>query len=362
MRIHSKWNEWDENQKQKYVEKLERTYPEGHPYAVYQGKNKGATSNATPVASEGSLREKFSKIFNSSVFEKMGEVIEDEQLKNDLFQFLKDELGIKKPKGDDLEIESQDRGYLLKIDGQEYLILSEDEAEEEAIDRTENLLEELGIEEAFGENIAEDVMNNCDIVFNSKFEQERFVSESVDSISQYYYDIGSEDESSDEFGEHSRADIEVHARLKEFNLIPDTETMKSLIEKEKEDLKEGFEKNKSFYEERDEEAYKDYDDYVSKCGSDNLEFEYARAKVSNQSIEDVCEKDLESRGGPHQYLKDMFGNGKEAWDLIEKNYSVDKRAIAKYVFNNYGSRANELSTYDGKELSVGNNHYAYRVN
>lgn len=46
MRIHNKWNEWDENQKQKYVDGLERQYPQGHPYSSYQNNHGKSVSRS----------------------------------------------------------------------------------------------------------------------------------------------------------------------------------------------------------------------------------------------------------------------------------------------------------------------------
>lgn len=63
MRTHKNWDNWDDEKKQKYVDKLERVYPDGHPYAVFQSKTKN-TSAISPASVDGSLKDKFSKILS----------------------------------------------------------------------------------------------------------------------------------------------------------------------------------------------------------------------------------------------------------------------------------------------------------
>lgn len=47
MKTHQNWNDWDENQRQKYVDTLKRTYPKEHPYSAYQNK---ASQNSYPYS------------------------------------------------------------------------------------------------------------------------------------------------------------------------------------------------------------------------------------------------------------------------------------------------------------------------
>lgn len=49
MKTHKDWDNWDDNQRQKYVDGLKRAYPQEHPYSSYQNK----TQNASPSVSSG---------------------------------------------------------------------------------------------------------------------------------------------------------------------------------------------------------------------------------------------------------------------------------------------------------------------
>lgn len=54
MRTHKDWNNWDEEQRQKYVDKIKRTYPSDHPYASYQNKGSGGSTGASPSFAQSS--------------------------------------------------------------------------------------------------------------------------------------------------------------------------------------------------------------------------------------------------------------------------------------------------------------------
>lgn len=54
MRTHKDWDKWDDERKQKYVDKLERVYPDGHPYSVFQSKTKNSPTVSQGTSSNGS--------------------------------------------------------------------------------------------------------------------------------------------------------------------------------------------------------------------------------------------------------------------------------------------------------------------
>lgn len=187
-------------------------------------------------------------------------------------------------------------------DGEEYLVVNEDEAREEVIRDVESLIDDLGIN-AFTPEFQEWILDNA--AGNSEWFDEA-LRESEES---YAYDIESESGS----GNYANRLVE---ECVEAGIISE------------EDLTET-------------------DDGLDYTGEKDLKEEYADYLV-------------DQAGNPLEWFKDNFG--KEEFGKAARDYAnLDIEAIADEVIDQDGY-ANELARYDGKQIDLDGGWMAFRIN
>lgn len=89
-----------------------------------------------------------------------------------------------------------------------------------------------------------------------------------------------------------------------------------------------------------------------------LEEEMADAGVDNE--DDFVEWLIEQAGDPVEYYKFNFGD-KEFSRVVKANNLIDEDAMAEWVVDEDGP-ANSLARYDGREIDLDGNYFAYRQN
>lgn len=89
-----------------------------------------------------------------------------------------------------------------------------------------------------------------------------------------------------------------------------------------------------------------------------LEEEMADAGVDNE--DDFVEWLIEQAGDPVEYYKFNFGD-KAFSQVVKSNNLIDEDAMAEWVVDEDGP-ANSLARYDGEEIDLDGNYFAYRQN
>lgn len=193
------------------------------------------------------------------------------------------------------EVKEEGDYFVGEDSGNEYLVLTEEEADDMAKESIKNFLDEFGIE-GFSKDFQEEIKNYCldeealkevvkeeiEFVWNNNYSDEDVIDDAIDT------GAIQEDEIYDEDGE-IRDDVDID-RLRE----------------------EG------------------------------------------------AEREFEDRGeNPVSFLEDTYGSLKDS-GLNIKDY-IDEDKVADRCIE-WDGRGNSLATYDGDELYLGNDLYAYRVN
>lgn len=203
--------------------------------------------------------------------------------------------------------EGYDDGY-LDYDGDEYRVLTEDEAEEAFREAQEELWEELGLE-AFSENFQDEIIDrfvDTDWFSEAKEESDRIYAE----------DIAQED-----------------SRDFENRLVEECYERKLL-------------KDKDFEEDGD-------------GGTD-----YMQCKKDTDELIDMLVDDMSDEyDDPVEWYKDIFGE-KQLSDIVRKNNLIDFDRVLE-LLEDYDGRGPTLASYDGVEEAIkvnGEWFYIYRTN
>lgn len=207
---------------------------------------------------------------------------------------------------EDIEVSSYNDKLYETVDGEEYLVLTPEEAEEEARADIENIFDDLGLE-SFTEYFQEWIKDNA-------LDSEWFEDAQQESNESYVEDI--ESESDDTY------DNRLVAELYDEGLISD------------DDL-----------EVTEDGTYtlRDYDTVI-----DELKEEY---------VERLCEREPDAV----QWFIDNFGS-QEINRVIESNpWVIDMDAVVDECIYQDGV-AHFIARYDGEEIDLENGYYAYRQN
>lgn len=122
--------------------------------------------------------------------------------------------------------------------------------------------------------------------------------------------------------------------------------------------------NTEWFDDAMQESYESYVFDIGQEMSNSTDFE-------TRLEEEMAEADCEDEDSYVEYLCSQYDNGMEwykenfgesEFSEAVKNYcSVDIAKVSKYCIR-YDGRAHSLATYDGHELELGDNYYAYRLN
>lgn len=216
-------------------------------------------------------------------------------------KLLADYLGVD---ADELSESEYDENVIETEDGEEYLVVDEDEAREYAKQDIENFIEEMGIG-GFTEDFQDWIIDNA-------LDIDWFDGAMRESNEGYVYDIEGEDD--DEF------ENRLVAELYERGLIDDDDL------EENEDGK--------------------------------------RALKDSVDLEDKKEEYIEDLGNDYNsgygWFRDSFGDD-ELREVVEQNNLVDVDKIAEEAID-WDGVAHFIARYDGEEIELEDDMYAYRVN
>lgn len=213
----------------------------------------------------------------------------------------------------DISPEDIKEGYrenIFEVDegSREYLVVTEDEAREEAKESILSLIDDLGLQ-SFTKSAIDYIVDN--FVDRDWFEDAlRELEES------YVEDIEEETYGQDKYANRLIEELVDAGILDDEDLVPEDED--------------------------DEDSLLTYDGDL-----DSLKEEYV-------------EHLLYGAGDPVEYYIDNFGH-EDFKDVCEQNNLIDWDAVADYCIDEDGI-AHNLSTYDGKELDLGDGLFAYRMN
>ena len=190
----------------------------------------------------------------------------------------------------------------------DYLVLTEDEAHDRAVEDIQGTIDDMGLE-AFSENFRDYILNNL-------LDEYRIKEEAIVPIYESYVeDI--EQEPSAEFGNR---------------LIDELYDNGFLDDGDFEDGEDG----------------KDYERLKPSVDLDDKKYEYAKSLA-----EDVIVYD---------WLYDMFGKyGKAMADWLEDNGYIDWDEVVRLCIRDDGI-AHFIAHYDGDEIDLEGDLYAYRIN
>lgn len=191
---------------------------------------------------------------------------------------------------------------------QEYVICSEDEAHEIAVDLSRQLIDDLGLN-AFSDSYREHILNN------SKFFDYDTVKDWMrEDYEGYAEDIETENDS--EFG--NRLIQEMYDK----GILTDD----------------------------------DFEEVDGEINYFNLKPEVDLEDKKSKFVDSLCEN-----MDPIQWLQDIYGTGKDFAKVVGDNNLLDWDAVAEDCVDTDGP-ANMIASYDGREIDLENDLKAYRTN
>lgn len=213
----------------------------------------------------------------------------------------------------DINPEDIKEGYrenLFEVDegSREYLVVTEDEAREEAKESILSLIDDLGLE-SFTESFR-------DWIYNNATDTGWFEDALRESEEYYVEDIEQETYGQDKYANRLIEELVDAGILDEDDLVPE--------------------------DEEDEDSLLTYDGDL-----DALKEEYVDYLVDRA-------------GDPVEYYVDNFGYDSMK-EVVESNNLIDWDLVADQCIEEDGI-AHNLSTWDGKELDLGDGLFAYRMN
>jgi len=248
-----------------------------------------------------------------------------------LVRFLDDNTSL-----DDLEeMEHKDGGFI--VDGSsEYLVLTDDEADEKAVEQEKDLLDDVGID-GLGDSLMDYILDN--------FVDVSWFDDVMDDSNREYAEDIKNDSSSDDDVYVNR----LHEELVESGILdepewPDEDDFESYLSKDE----YGSEPEPEPEEDEFESAHQEWvDEGVSKARDKQREhFE--------ELVEDKIDDYVESKRGDYdssvEWFKDNHGS-KELARIVKSNNLVDYDEVARYLIDSNG-RGNTLARHDGEENNI----------
>lgn len=256
----------------------------------------------------------------------------------------------------------------------EFLVLTDDEADDLHTKSIENLIDDIGVAELFGNNNSYIIENYVDFDFFADWERE--------SRESYYYDIEYEGDRlfnnrlQRELFEHKFDDCRKAERYAEeyFDALGEQEDLEADIEELKDKINE-LEDN-LLYEE-DEEVIEETNDYIIELRNelDDKEIELDAICIDedvkewfenyesdkDNLIEEAVEEDIdriEREEGWYEYIEWNFGKDYVSELVKDGHATIDIDGIAEYIRDSDG-RGNELARWDGVEEEQ-NGFYIYQ--
>ena len=237
-------------------------------------------------------------------------------------------------------IEESDWGnnkiFIVDDDGEEeWMVMTDDEADIATKERIENSLDDIGMFELFNENLQMTILENNDLVDNAWFDE--YMEEDTRSYIDEIANESTEDEP--EEGDYLNR---LHEELCNLSILSEP------------DYPELPDEDDDDYDKMKEE----YDEYLDEL-KDIIE--------SNKEV--YVEQRLGEYDSGVEWYRDNFGD-ESLKEIVQNHDLADNEKIAEWVFDNeYTTRGNEISSYDGAEFEAnidykGENYwfYLYRIN
>ena len=189
---------------------------------------------------------------------------------------------------------------VFEVNGEEYLVLDDDEADEAVVDNAENLIYDIGLE-GFTDSMKDWIVENA-------IENSDWFDDALEEDMNYYVDNMDDDEVVEEAIRYDVID--------------------------------------------EDDAYIEDEDGNQEINPD-LDIEDLGEKLVQALIDDVDDA--------YEWYVDNFGEN-SVRDLInDGTLTLDYQAIADEVMS-WDGRGNSLASYDGEEIELENGLYAYRLN
>ena len=189
---------------------------------------------------------------------------------------------------------------VFEVNGEEYLVLDDDEADEAVVDNAENLIYDIGLE-GFTDSMKDWIVENA-------IENSDWFDDALEEDMNYYVDNMDDDEVVEEAIRYDVID--------------------------------------------EDDAYIEDEDGNQEINPD-LDIEDLGEKLVQALIDDVDDS--------YEWYVDNFGEN-SVRDLInDGTLTLDYQAIADEVMS-WDGRGNSLASYDGEEIELENGLYAYRLN
>lgn len=213
-----------------------------------------------------------------------------------------------------VDVEEIEEGYTtdyFEVNGEEYLVCTDEEADQHFNEDIENFIDDCGIE-GFSESFQQWIMNYA-------LDQDWFSDAQRESWEYYVQDIEDENDS--------------------------TYENRLIAEMVDEGILDG--ENDFHYDEDDE-------DQLSPLLNDDIDLD----EKKEEFIDYLC-----NREDPVEWYEFNFGFGRDFTDMIKNGNgpSLDYDAIANEI-KSWDGRGSNLASYDGEEIELDNDLFAYRIN
>jgi len=217
----------------------------------------------------------------------------------------------------------------------EWMVITDDEADKETINHIKDSLDDIGMFELFNKNFQNTILKNDELIDNSWFN--KYMEEDTRS----YVD---EIENESEIDEPEEGDYlnRLHEELC-YDGIMDEPEYPELPDEDDKDY---------------DKIREEYDNYIDKLKD-----------IIDDNKEKLINDRINNYNNGVEWYRDNFGD-ESLKELVENNNLADNKKIAEWVFDNgYTSRGNELASYDGKEIEISVDYkdenywfYLYRIN
>ena len=242
--------------------------------------------------------------------ESLSEDIADPDLENDETQLANHKReALAEFLGCDVEDIEWDGDNQFSYGSKEYIICDEEEAYELAKESVRNIIDDLGLE-SFSEEFRDQILND-----DRYFDYDTVRGWMHDSYESYAEDIAYERDS--DFGDRLTQEMYDNRVLTDDDFVVESD------------------------------GSIDYFDLKPEVDLEGKKQEF---------VDKLCE-DMD----PVQWLQDIYGTGKDFAKVVSENDLLDWDKVAEECVDTDGV-AHSLASYDGKEINLGNNLVAYRIN
>jgi len=200
-----------------------------------------------------------------------------------------------------------------------FLVLTDEEADTKVLEHIESLLDDIGIFEAFPDNMVESILAEDSLIDRSWFEP-------IMQDNNYDYVQEIENEAVNEQPQFNEPINRLHEELIENNLMDEPEWPEEPEDEDSDEWSEWQSEMMQLYEETLQECEQNKDDYI---------------EILNNQYDSAIE-----------WYREHFGD-EALSDIVKRHNLLYNDKIAKWVFDHgYTNRGDELASYDGQEWEI----------